>query len=138
MGSARRRSAANAAAAGSVLMTIIAALALAGLSIYALLFMFDTAEKQAISVCGGLAILAGFEILSPFGRKTVTMLILLQAAVMPLLLHWLGWHPTSVPAPAVFALVLCAVLLAGLIGGLITGAMVFGRGPSGKTSDLRS
>jgi uncharacterized membrane protein len=139
MSYAGRHSAADAARrapAVSELLTIIAVPALIGLSIYALLFMLNAVEKQMILACGVIAILGGFAAFAR--RKIVTMLSLLPTTGLPLLLHWLGWRTASVPAPVVFALMLCAVAYVGLIAGLIIGAMVFERDSSDGVADLHS
>jgi hypothetical protein len=122
----RHTSATAASAPGvSVLLAIVAVPAFAGLSIYALLFMFNAVEKLSVAVCGGMAILGGLVVIASRGRKISIVLTSLPAAVLPLLPHFLGQHHPSLPAPVIFALVECAVVFAAFIGGLIIGAMVF-------------
>lgn len=132
MGSVGRHSGAPQSAAGTLSisewLTLIAVAAVAGLSVYAFLFMFNAFERLAISGCACITILGGFAAVAPRGGKTVraiSALTPLLAVVTVPLRHWLGWRSTSMPAPVIFAIVVCAVIYACLIGGLVIGAMVF-------------
>jgi len=99
-------------------------LALAGLAVYGLLFLFNAGEQLTIAVCFGIPFIGMFATcwlpdssvrwlrLGPFSLVAVSVAV-------DLLRHP---HSASVPAPVVFGLAACGAVLAGTLGGLITGA----------------
>lgn len=117
------------ASQAGALLTVVAVLASAGLSVYAFVFMFDTVERVAISVCFGVPAVTGAAVAwlpdyTPRSRKwyalgSVTVSV---ACILFTLLH----HATraSVPAPGIFYPVVCAVVLAGFIAGAWVGTWV--------------
>jgi hypothetical protein len=108
------------------LLTVLAVLALAGLSVYAFVFMFDTVERVAISVSFGMPAVGGAAAIwlpdyTPRSRKWYVLgsvTVSVASILFALLYHETR---TSVPAPAIFYPVVCAVVLAGFIAGAWVG-----------------